>query len=88
MELVFQTDRKTVKWPNGLLILGVIIIQLLGVCDGSFKENLVKTVQLYPSAVALTAWVTGTLRVGGPAQLDGKKLSRLPQLSIGPKQCT
>jgi hypothetical protein len=46
MKLVFQTDWQPMKRTQGFLVLSEIIIQFLGISDGSIKEYFVQTVDL------------------------------------------
>lgn len=46
MELILQTDGQTMKGTNGPAVLGIIVVELLGIGQRSIEEDLVQAVYL------------------------------------------
>jgi len=53
MKLILQAHRETVKWADGLLVLGEICIESFGVFDGGVEEDFMETVYLCRRRVSL-----------------------------------
>lgn len=46
MELVFEADGEAMKWPNRLVVFGIVVVQVLGSIERFVKEDFVEAIVL------------------------------------------
>jgi hypothetical protein len=46
VELVFEADGEAMKWPNRLVVFGIVVIQVLGSIERFVKEDFVEAIVL------------------------------------------